>query len=120
MICRACVQLPLDLDGIYTRFDTKGLKTTHIPLVHLTALENRRNPDIFILKKERAEICSEYWTERFKEKFLCYANAVLFEIVKKYLKDTHLGVTNPTALKNEVSTFRQIYYDKKTRVMVNQ
>ena len=36
------------------------------------------------------------------------------------LKDTYLGGTTPTALKNEVSIFRKMYYDRETRVMVNQ
>ena len=40
-------------------------------------------------------------------------------MVKTSLKDTYLGVTTPTALKNEVSTFRKIYYDKETQVIIN-
>ena len=35
MTCRACVQPPPDLDGIYARIDTKILKTPQILLVHL-------------------------------------------------------------------------------------
>ena len=38
----------------------------------------------------------------------------------KSLKYAYLGVTNPTALKNEVSTCRKVYYDKDTLVMFNQ
>ena len=31
-----------------------------------------------------------------------------------------MGGGNPTALQNEVSTCRKMYYDRETRVMVNQ
>ena len=41
-------------------------------------------------------------------------------MVKTSLTDTYLGVTTPKVLKNEVSTFQQIYYDRETRVMVNK
>ena len=41
-------------------------------------------------------------------------------MVKTSLKDTYLGGRTTTALKNEVSTCRQMYYDRETRVMVNQ
>ena len=41
-------------------------------------------------------------------------------MVKTVLKDSYLGRTTPTALKNEVSTCRKMYYDRDTRVMVNQ
>ena len=40
-------------------------------------------------------------------------------MVEKYLKYTYIGRTTPTALKNKVSKFRKIHYDKKTRDMVN-
>ena len=39
---------------------------------------------------------------------------------KTSLKDTYLGVTTPTALKNEVSTCRKMYYDKENQFMINQ
>ena len=41
-------------------------------------------------------------------------------MVKTSLKDTYLGGTTPTALKNEVSKCWKMYYDRETRVMVNQ
>ena len=41
-------------------------------------------------------------------------------MVKTALKDTYLGGKTPTALQNEVSTFRKTYYDRETRVMVNR
>ena len=56
MTCRACVQLPLDTDGIYARIDIKILKITSDLLFHLTALDNRSNPDIGTLNKERGGI----------------------------------------------------------------
>ena len=40
-------------------------------------------------------------------------------MVKTAIKYTYLGGTTPTALQNEVSTCRQMYYDRETRVMVN-
>ena len=83
-------------------------------------LDNGRNPDIGTLNKYRDDIFSECCAESFKEKFLRYVNEVLFEMVKTALKDTYLGGTTPTALKNEVSTCQKMYYDRETRVMVNQ
>ena len=41
-------------------------------------------------------------------------------MVKTALKDTYLGGTTPTALKNEVSIFQKMYYNKETLVVVNQ
>ena len=41
-------------------------------------------------------------------------------MVKTALRDTYLVGTTPKALKSEVSTCRKIYYDRDTRVMVNQ
>ena len=41
-------------------------------------------------------------------------------MVKTALKNTYLGLRTPTALQNEVSTFRQMYYDRETQVMFNQ
>ena len=36
------------------------------------------------------------------------------------LKDTHLGGITTTALQNKISTFQTMYYDKDTRIMVDQ
>ena len=41
-------------------------------------------------------------------------------MVNKILKDTYLGGPTTTALQNGVSTCQQMYYNKETRVMVNQ
>ena len=41
-------------------------------------------------------------------------------MVKTALKDTYLGETTPTALQNELSICRKMYYDRDTRAMVNQ
>ena len=86
----------------------------------MVALDNGRKPYIGTLKKYRGEIFSECCAEIFKAKFIRYVNEVLFEMVKTALKDTYLGVTTPMAHKNEVSTCRHMYYDRETRVMVNQ
>ena len=40
-------------------------------------------------------------------------------MVKTILKDKYFGGKNPTALQNEASTFRKMYYDRNIRVMVN-
>ena len=53
------------------------------------------------------------------KKYLRYVNEVLFEIVKASLRDTYLGGTATTALQNEVSTCRKMYYDIENRIMVN-
>ena len=65
------------------------------------------------------DIFSECYTESFKEKFLRYVNELIFKMVKRTLKDTYPGGTSPTALQNEVHTFRKMYYYKETCVMVN-
>ena len=91
MTCRACVQLPLDVDGIDASIDTQILKPPHILLVHLAALDNDRKPGIGALKKDRGEIFSECCAKSFKENFLHYVKEVLFEMVKTYLKDIYLG-----------------------------
>ena len=83
MTCRACIQLPLDVDGIDTSINNQNVKTPHYPLVHLAALENVRKPNIGTLNKEKGYIFSELCTESFKEKFLRYVNEVLFEMVKQ-------------------------------------
>ena len=41
-------------------------------------------------------------------------------MVKIDLKDTYLGGTNPTALKNEVTTCRKMYDEKENQVMIFQ
>ena len=104
---RACVQFPLDVDGIYASIDTQMLTFPHILLVHLADLDNGRNPDIGTRKKDRGDIFSECFTESFKAKFLRCVNEVLFETVKTVLKDKYLGVKPPTALQNKVCTFRK-------------
>ena len=83
-------------------------------------LDNGINPDIGTLKKDRGDIFLECCAENFKANFLRYVNEVLFEMVKTALKDTYLGGTTPTALQNEASTCRKMYYDIETRVMVNK
>ena len=45
---------------------------------------------------------------------MCYVNKVIFEMVNKSLKDTYLGTTTTTALKNEVSTLHKMNDDKET------
>ena len=55
MTCRFCVQLPLDLDGVDDSINTQILKTPHILLSHLWALDNGRNSYIGKLRK-REEI----------------------------------------------------------------
>ena len=104
--CRDCIQLPLDVNGIYASINKQMLKTPHDLLFHLVDLENGRKPYIGTLKKEKGDIFSEYCTDSFKEKILIYVNEVLFEMVKTALKDKYLGTTTPTAPQNEVSIFR--------------
>ena len=53
-----CVQLALYVDGRGASIDTQILKHPHILLEHLAALENKINPDIGTLKKERGDIFS--------------------------------------------------------------
>ena len=101
------IQLLLDVDGIYASIDTKILQNPHIILVHLLALDNKRNTDIGTLKKERGDIFSECCTESFKVKLLRYVNGLLIEMVKTTLNDTYLGTTTLTALQNEASTCRK-------------
>ena len=52
---KACVQLPLYVDGVDSSINTQILKPPHDLLVHLEALENGRNPDIGTFKKEKGE-----------------------------------------------------------------
>ena len=120
MSCRACVQLLLDVDEIDASINNQILKTPHDLLFHLAALGNGRNPEIGTLKKEKGDIFSEICTESFKAKFLWCVNEFLSEMIKKSLKDTHLGTTTPTELQNEVATCWKVYYEKDNQVMINQ
>ena len=83
-------------------------------------MDNGRKIDIVILKKDRGDIFLGCHTENFKAKFLSYFNEVLFEMVKIALNYTYLGEKTTTALKNEVSICRHIYYYEEARVVVNQ
>ena len=109
--CRDCIQIPLGVDWIYARIDTHMLKNNNL-IVHLEALDYGINPDIGTLKKDRGDIFLECCAEIFKGKFKGYFNELLFEMVKTALKDKYLGGTTSTALQNEVSTCRNIYYDR--------
>ena len=82
-------------------------------LVKPAALDYGINPYIGTIKKERGDILSDCRTERFKAKFLRYANELLFEIVKSTLKDTYTGTTTPTELLNEVSAYRKCITTKR-------
>ena len=84
------------------------------------ALENGIKPDIGTLNKNRCDIFSEFCDEILKAKFLLYVNEVLFEMVKTALKYAYLRGINTTVIQNEISTCRKMYYDRETRVMVNQ
>ena len=53
---RECVQLPLYVYDIDANIDTQIIKTPHILLLHLAALDNGRNTGIGIIKKERGYI----------------------------------------------------------------
>ena len=66
MTCRACVQLPLDVNGIEASINTKMLKIPHDIIVHLATLENAKKPHIGTLKKDKVYIFSQYCTESFK------------------------------------------------------
>ena len=41
-------------------------------------------------------------------------------MVKASLRDKYSAGTTPTALQNEVVTYRKIYYEKDNQVMLNQ
>ena len=56
MNCSTCVKLLLDVYKIDASIDTQMLKTLHIILVHLVALENGRNPGIDTIDKDRGDI----------------------------------------------------------------
>ena len=53
LTCRACAQLPLDVDVIYARIYTQIMETIHDILVQLVDLDYGRNPDIGTLKKDK-------------------------------------------------------------------
>ena len=88
MNCRACIQLPLYVDGIYASIDTQMLKIPYSSIPLGVFFDNRINPDTGTFKKEKREIFSGCCTKTFKAKLLCYINEVLFIIVKTALKDT--------------------------------
>ena len=54
--CRACIQLPLDVDGIDSRICDQMLNPPHYLLVHLVDLDNGRNTDIGTLMKDRGDL----------------------------------------------------------------
>ena len=54
--CKACVKLPLDVDGIDVSIDTQILKSPHIILFLLAALDDGINLDIVTLNNERGDI----------------------------------------------------------------
>ena len=58
MPCRACIKLPLGVNGIDASIDTQILKPPHILLVELAALDNGRKPNIGSLNKDRGDIFS--------------------------------------------------------------
>ena len=58
MPCRACVQLPLDMDGIDDSIYTQMLNPPQYLLVHLSALDYGRKSDIGTLKKWRGDTFS--------------------------------------------------------------
>ena len=78
MTCRACVQLPIYAHGIYDIIDTQIMNTPHGILVRLVALVNGINPDIGTLNKYKGDVSSDYFTEIFKARLLCYFNEVWF------------------------------------------
>ena len=110
----------MDVDGINDSIDTPILHPTHFLLVHLAALENGRNTYIGTHKKDKGDIFSEWCAKSVKEVFLRYVNEVQFEMDKTYLKETFLEEITPIEMQNEVSTCRQMCYDRDTHVIVNQ
>ena len=69
---RACVKIPIELDVIYASNNIRMLKSPHDILVHLVALGNGINPDIGTFKKDRGDVFTECFAERFKANFLRY------------------------------------------------
>ena len=78
MTCRECVQLPPYVNGVDYIIDKQSLETTNDLLVQFSDLENGRRKEIGTLNKDRGDIFSEFYTEKFKENFLRYLNEVLF------------------------------------------
>ena len=68
---RACVKLPLDIDGIDAIINTQILKTPYDILVHLVALDHVRNPDIGALKKEKEDIIFQNATQKVSKQSSC-------------------------------------------------
>ena len=68
----------------------------------------------------KGEIYFHNAAQRASRKILRYVNEVRFEMFKTALKDTYLGVTTPTELKNEVATCRKMYDEKENQVIINQ
>ena len=66
MSFRACVQIPLYVDGIDASINIQMLNIPHDLLVHLAVFDNGRKPEIGTLKKEKGDIFSECCTESFK------------------------------------------------------
>ena len=89
MTCRACVQLPLYLDGIDAIIDTQMIKPLQMILVHLAALENGRKPYIDTPKKYRGDIFLELCTESFKENSYVMSMNYYFKLVKTSLNDNN-------------------------------
>ena len=75
---------------------------------------------ILVHSRKRGEIFSEFCTNSFTAKILSSVNEVLFEMVKTSLNDTYLGGTITTVPQNDIYTCQQMYYNKETRVIVNQ
>ena len=99
----ACVQFPIDANGIDSSIYIEILETHHGVLFHLAHLDSLVNTVIGTLKKERGDIFSDFFAGRFKAKFLWFVNEVILEIVKIDLRDTYLRGTIPQALKNVLS-----------------
>ena len=51
MTFRACVKLPIYVDGIDAIINTQIMKTPHYIIVHLTSLYHERKPEAGTLKK---------------------------------------------------------------------
>ena len=83
MTCIACIQLTLDVGGIYSSIDTKIMVKPHILIVHLAALDNEGNPDINTLNKDRGDIFSECCAEGFKGNFYVMSMKYYFKWLKQ-------------------------------------
>ena len=96
MNCMVYVQLPLYVYGIDDSIDTQFTKKNLI--FHLEALENWRKAYIGKSRKTGGKSFHNVAPKVLKNKFLCYVNTLLLEMVKTALKDTYLGGTTPTSL----------------------